>query len=89
MAMKERGITPNSHFIINDAVEQGDVIYQRLLNLPVQPTAWFCVNDGLGFLINAGIQQMGLRIPEDLSVSTIEKGEPLTIKVLLFLLIRL
>ncbi|AJS61743.1 substrate-binding domain-containing protein [Paenibacillus sp. IHBB 10380] len=75
MAMKERGITPNPHFIINDAVEQGDVILQRLVNLPVQPTAWFCVNDGLGFLINAAIQQMGLKIPEDISICSFDNGQ--------------
>jgi LacI family transcriptional regulator len=40
-----------------------------------QPTAWFCVNDGLGFFVQSSLQQKGLRVPDDVSVCSFDNGQ--------------
>ena len=40
----------------------------KLLNLPDPPTAIFAANDVLAFGVMEAVREMGLRIPQDLSV---------------------
>ncbi|MGM7721581.1 substrate-binding domain-containing protein [Metabacillus sp. Hm71] len=43
--------------------------------LPKKPTAWFCVNDGFGFLVSSYLQQSGFKIPEQVSVCNFDNGQ--------------
>jgi LacI family transcriptional regulator len=75
MALGDYEIAPNPSFIIKDAVEKGDFINEKLSQMEQLPTAWFCANDGLGFLIHSGLQQLGKKIPDDVSVCSFDNGQ--------------
>jgi LacI family transcriptional regulator len=74
-ALDHNNITENNHFIINNAEEQADFIVKMFLQIERMPTAWFCVNDGLGFLVNATLQQMGYKVPEQVSIISFDNGQ--------------
>jgi LacI family transcriptional regulator len=75
MALEEHGLEPDPQWIIKDAVEQGDYINGKLSQLKRMPTAWFSVNDGLGFLVHSNLQQLGYKIPDDVSVCSFDNGQ--------------
>ena len=78
LALREYGLEANQGFIFNKAFEKEDVIYNyitNIKNLPVRPTAWFCVNDGLGFLVNTCLQQQGIKVPEEASICSYDNGQ--------------
>lgn len=68
--MLESGLPLREDYIIsgNFRPEAGDEAAQRLLTLPEPPTAVFCANDGMAFGMIQAAAQLGLRVPEDLSV---------------------
>lgn len=70
----ELGLPLREEWLITDAVEENDAVRERLMQLPSQPTAWFCVNDGFGFMVNSALQQMGRRVPEDASIVSFDNG---------------
>jgi LacI family transcriptional regulator len=75
LALKKFGIKPNQDFIFNNAKETQEEITRFLENLDTQPTAWFCVNDGHGFLVTSVLQQKGFKIPEEVSVCSFDNGQ--------------
>lgn len=75
LALKKYGIKPNEHYIVANAQENQNNIKQYLDNLQSHPTAWFCVNDGLGFLVTSVLQQKGIKIPEEVSVCSFDNGQ--------------
>ncbi|WP_152398217.1 LacI family DNA-binding transcriptional regulator [Paenibacillus cellulositrophicus] len=74
LAMNDFGLEIHEPWVIKDAVENTDYILQKIKTLPQLPTAWFCVNDGLGFYLNSALQQSGYSVPEDVSVVSFDNG---------------
>jgi LacI family transcriptional regulator len=75
LALKKYGIQPNQEFIFSDAQETMDEITMFFETLRTRPTAWFCVNDGHGFLVTSVLQQKGFKVPEEVSVCNFDNGQ--------------
>ena len=73
-AMDEAGLGINPDWVVTDAVEEAGDVAAKLSGMPSLPTAWFCVNDGLGFLLISSLQQMGVKVPDDISVCSFDNG---------------
>lgn len=68
LAMNEHGAEIDDQHIFTDVQEDEQSIEQLLSSLQHIPKAWFCLSDGYGFFVNAGLKKMGYRIPEDVSI---------------------
>ena len=75
LALRRYGINPKESLILTNAKEHLNEINLFIDDLEDQPSAWFCVNDGLGFLVTSVLQQRGLMIPEDVSVCSFDNGQ--------------
>ncbi|QKE71424.1 LacI family DNA-binding transcriptional regulator [Arthrobacter citreus] len=75
LALKRYGIKQNEAFLLNHAKEEQSHIKGLLDQLTTQPTAYFCVNDGLGFLIQSELQQRGFNVPDDVSICSFDNGQ--------------
>ncbi|ADU95744.1 substrate-binding domain-containing protein [Geobacillus sp. Y412MC52] len=75
LALKDYGVKPNEEWMFCQAQEDETVIASYIRELKRQPTAWFCVNDGLGFFVSTGLQQYGLKVPDDVSVCSFDNGQ--------------
>jgi LacI family transcriptional regulator len=75
IALKKYGIQPNPNIIFSNAQETQDEITMLFESLQIRPTAWFCVNDGHGFLVTSVLQQKGLKVPEEASVCSFDNGQ--------------
>jgi LacI family transcriptional regulator len=75
LALAQHGIKPNQDILFTNAQETQDDFHQFLDHLQNHPSAWFCVNDGLGFLVSSVLQQRGFKVPEDVSVCNFDNGQ--------------
>lgn len=75
LAMNEAGLAVNPDWLVKDASEVATDVTDKLSRLASMPTAWFCVNDGLGFMLISSLQQMGYRVPDDFSVCSFDNGQ--------------
>ncbi|WP_221567155.1 LacI family DNA-binding transcriptional regulator [Alkalihalobacillus sp. TS-13] len=75
LALKDYGIQPKEEFIFSDAEEDDQMINNYIAHLSEQPTAWFCVNDGLGYLVNSGLKLKDIQVPEQASVVSFDDGQ--------------
>ncbi|MEH7301491.1 substrate-binding domain-containing protein [Neobacillus drentensis] len=75
LALKKYGITPNPKFIMSTMNESEENVFTYLHSLEKQPSAWFCVNDGLSFYVSSYLQQNNFHIPNDISVCGYDNGE--------------
>ncbi|MBV7504270.1 LacI family DNA-binding transcriptional regulator [Bacillus sp. sid0103] len=75
LALKRYGISPNEDFILTNTQENQHDIHLFLNGLQDMPSAWFCVNDGKGFLVTSILQQRGFKVPEDASVCSFDNGQ--------------
>ncbi|BBW97830.1 substrate-binding domain-containing protein [Geobacillus icigianus] len=75
LALKDYGVKPNAEWMFCQAQEDETVIAGYIRELKRQPTAWFCVNDGLGFFVSTSLQQHGLKVPDDVSVCSFDNGQ--------------
>jgi LacI family transcriptional regulator len=75
LALKKHGIKPNPDFLFTNAPENPEVLSHYFEGLKNKPSAWFCVNDGHGFLMNSLLQQKGIKIPEEASVCSFDNGQ--------------
>lgn len=75
LALKRYGISPNEDFILTNTQENQHDINLFLNDLEDMPSAWFCVNDGQGFLVTSILQQRGFKVPEDASVCSFDNGQ--------------
>jgi LacI family transcriptional regulator len=75
MALNHNNIKANADFIIKNAEEQADFIAKLFNQIERMPTAWFCVNDGLGFLVNSSLQQLGYKVPDQVSIISFDNGQ--------------
>lgn len=69
-AMRERGLTPQPGWLFWAGFDEEDahVPAYDLLSSPDRPTAIFCANDQVAIGTLAIARQLGLRVPEDLSI---------------------
>ncbi|MCE5170941.1 substrate-binding domain-containing protein [Paenibacillus profundus] len=75
LALRDLGLDVNPDWIVTDALEQSEYMMQTMKAIRTQPTAWFCVNDGLGFLANSTLHQLGFQVPDDVSVCSFDNGQ--------------
>lgn len=75
LAMREVGLEMREEWLLLDALEQTEYMTAAMKSIPVRPTAWFCVNDGLGFILNSTLQQLGLQVPQDVSICSFDNGQ--------------
>ncbi len=57
------------HQVGGGGPEEGAQALAHFLNLPTRPTAYLCFNDMMAIGLLQGLQQAGLRVPEDCSVA--------------------
>ncbi|HAB7768688.1 TPA_asm: LacI family transcriptional regulator, partial [Listeria monocytogenes] len=65
----------NKKYAITRIKEEQTTLYRTLDELDELPTAWFCVNSGLGFILNTYLQSKGYNIPKDLSIICFDNTE--------------
>ncbi|MEX1029958.1 MAG: substrate-binding domain-containing protein [Paenibacillaceae bacterium] len=75
LAMNEADLAINPDWVVKDASEAAPDLTDKLSRMASFPTAWFCVNDGLGFMLISSLQQMGYRVPDDFSVCSFDNGQ--------------
>jgi len=75
LAYRKNELIPNPKFIMTHITESEEEIFSYLDSLNEQPTAWFCVNDGLSFYVNSYLQQHNFHIPNDISICSYDNGQ--------------
>ncbi|KMT58315.1 LacI family transcriptional regulator [Listeria fleischmannii 1991] len=75
MALQNAKIPFNQAFTITRIKEEQTALYKILDQLDELPTAWFCVNSGLGFILNTYLQSKGYTIPKDFSIICFDNTE--------------
>ncbi|WP_018133117.1 LacI family DNA-binding transcriptional regulator [Effusibacillus pohliae] len=68
LAMADYGLLIREDFLFLDSVDTEEAIARFIESKPVGPSAWFCVNDTLGFLLNSCLTKLGKRVPQDVSI---------------------
>ncbi|REE69561.1 LacI family transcriptional regulator [Paenibacillus taihuensis] len=74
-ALEDAMLPVEPKWILNDIAEDAGKIIERLSGMEAQPDAWFCANDALGFLLTSSLQQLGLRIPDEISICSFDNGQ--------------
>ncbi|WP_054025989.1 LacI family DNA-binding transcriptional regulator [Bacillus sp. FJAT-28004] len=74
MAMREFELSVKEEWICSQAIEDHAFISNYTRGLERQPTAWFCVNDGLGYFLTSAMQQLGMKVPDDMSIISFDNG---------------
>ncbi|PFJ16886.1 LacI family transcriptional regulator [Bacillus cereus] len=74
LALSHYNLAINPTLLWTDIKESEEVIWEQLMNLPSLPTAWFCANDGLGFLVHSCLQRKGIKIPSQASICSFDNG---------------
>lgn len=69
-ALRQRGITLNAECMLDgdSSLESGKAAGYKLLTLPRRPTAIFATNDMMAVGVLAAAWELGLRVPQDLSI---------------------
>ncbi|MRX54263.1 LacI family DNA-binding transcriptional regulator [Bacillus idriensis] len=75
LALRRHGIEPANQWMYLQADEDEVKIHAFLSNLDQKPTAWFCVNDGLGFITMTTLQRLGYTVPDNVSVGCFDNGQ--------------
>ncbi|MFK9094338.1 LacI family DNA-binding transcriptional regulator [Bacillus salipaludis] len=75
LALNKYGLKANQQFMFTSAQENSDELNSYFENLETKPSAWFCVNDGHGFLMTSLLQQQGYNVPGDVSVCSFDNGQ--------------
>jgi LacI family transcriptional regulator len=75
LAFQEHDLQVTNDLIFPSVEESETVVRDLVDSVKKQPTAWFCVNDGLGFFVQSSLQQKGLRVPDDVSVCNFDNGQ--------------
>jgi len=75
LAFHQYNLKVDPQFLFTDALETENYIKSLINRLKKHPTAWFCVNDGLGYLINTQLQQYNVKVPDMASVCSYDNGQ--------------
>lgn len=74
-ALNDYDIQFNDDYLISNIQEDQSKLYTRLDALEEMPTAWFCVNSGLAFILNSYLQTKGYSVPNDVSILCFDDTE--------------
>nr|WP_244266214.1 substrate-binding domain-containing protein [Listeria rocourtiae] len=74
-ALRHYQLPVNSNYTITSIKEEQAALFQALEGLKELPSAWFCVNSGLGFILNSYFQSKGFAIPEQVSIVCFDNTE--------------
>ncbi|MDR7073241.1 substrate-binding domain-containing protein [Fictibacillus barbaricus] len=75
LALQEHNLSVVNEIIFSSVTEREDTVRDLVDSAVGEPTAWFCVNDGLGFFVQSALQQKELNVPGDVSVSSFDNGQ--------------
>jgi LacI family transcriptional regulator len=75
LALQEHNLPAENEIIFSSVIEKEESIRDLVNSAAGQPTAWFCVNDGLGFFVQSALQQKGVNVPGDVSVCSFDNGQ--------------
>ncbi|MDN4071727.1 substrate-binding domain-containing protein [Fictibacillus terranigra] len=74
LALQEHGIPLKEDFVFSEVLEDDQEVTALVQGLDIQPSAWFCVNDGFGFFVRSALQQHGIAVPGQASVCSFDNG---------------
>lgn len=75
LALKEHKMAVDDNLIFSSVDEDEKSVNDLITTVSTQPTAWFCVNDGLGFFVQSSLQRKGIHVPEEASVCCFDNGQ--------------
>lgn len=75
LALRDYGLQPDPAFALTDAKEDEETVDRSIKRLSKLPSAWFCVNDGLGYLVYSGLNKRGVKVPQEASVCSFDNGQ--------------
>lgn len=75
LALQKYGIRENPDYIYTNVRDEEEFVEGVFSSLTAQPTAWFCVNDRLGFLVVSALQKRGISVPDQVSVVSFDNGQ--------------
>ncbi|GAE93893.1 DNA-binding transcriptional regulator [Gracilibacillus boraciitolerans JCM 21714] len=75
LALDHYNLPLHQDFMITDIIENSESVAETLQQLNKFPTAWFCINDGLGFLTQTHMINNGYNVPEDISIFSFDNGQ--------------
>lgn len=70
-AMKENGLSPDSLQLIETpySIKNGNYAFSKLMSRPERPSVVMCVNDVLAIGALKAAHSLGIRVPEDISIT--------------------
>lgn len=75
MALEEYQLPVQEKFILKDTPDDEEILEELIDNLTELPTAWFCLNDQLGYMVNKSLKKRGYVIPDDTSIFSFDNGQ--------------
>ncbi|MBP3040942.1 LacI family DNA-binding transcriptional regulator [Bacillaceae bacterium Marseille-Q3522] len=75
MVHEDYDLPVQSQFILKDTPDEEKEVEDFIDHLKEMPTAWFCINDRLGYIVNTALKKRGYRIPEEISVISFDNGQ--------------
>jgi LacI family transcriptional regulator len=75
LALQEHKMAADDNLIFSSVEEDEKSVSELITMVSTPPTAWFCVNDGLGFFVQSSLQRNGIRVPEKASVCSFDNGQ--------------
>lgn len=74
-ALQEAKIPLNDDLILSEIQENQYALYKKLDSIETMPTAWFCVNSGISFILNSYLHSKGYKVPENVSIMSFDNTE--------------
>ncbi|MFD1179104.1 LacI family DNA-binding transcriptional regulator [Paenibacillus puldeungensis] len=68
LALREHGLEAREDRMFIRVSEDEASIDMIIRGIAEQPTAWFCLNDGYGFYVCSSLRNLGIQIPDKVSV---------------------
>ena len=75
MALERHQLPIQKKFILKDAPDDEKIVEELINNLDELPTAWFCLNDQLGYMVSTLLKKRGYLIPDDTSIFSFDNGQ--------------
>lgn len=75
MALEAYQLPIHKEFIFKEVPDDEAMVEASIDSLTELPTAWFCLNDQLGYLVNKSLKTRGYKIPEDISIFSFDNGQ--------------
>lgn len=75
MALEEHQLPVQGKNILTNIPDDEKTVREAIDNLSELPTAWFCLNDQLGYMVSESLKRRGYRIPDDMSIFSFDNGQ--------------